>query len=48
LTNFTGIDDPYETPEHAELSLDTSQIPVEEAVERILQYLEMEGYLEIG
>ncbi len=48
LKNFTGIDDPYETPEHAELSLDTSQIPVEEAVERILQYLEMEGYLEMG
>ncbi len=48
LKNFTGIDDPYEAPEQAELILDTSKIPVDEAVERILQYLEMEGYLEMG
>jgi sulfate adenylyltransferase len=47
LKNFTGIDDPYETPEQAELTMNTTSIPVEEAVERIVQYLEMEGYLEI-
>lgn len=45
LTGFTGIDDPYEAPEHPELSLDTSTLSVEEGVARILAHLEHEGYL---
>jgi adenylylsulfate kinase len=36
LRNFTGIDDPYEVPEHPELTLDTRNIGVEECVTRVL------------
>ncbi len=39
ISNFTGIGDPYEIPEHPELSLDTSKIAVDEAVARILGLL---------
>jgi len=42
---FTGVSDPYEVPAHPELSLDTSQLTVDEAVQRILLTLEREGYL---
>lgn len=42
---FTGVSDPYEVPEHPELSLDTSQLTVDEAVQRILLKLEQEGFL---
>jgi adenylylsulfate kinase len=38
ITNFTGIDDPYETPERPELRLDTQALSVEECVERVLQH----------
>jgi adenylyl-sulfate kinase len=37
LTGFTGIDDPYEEPTDADLVIDTSQVPVAEAVARILE-----------
>lgn len=36
ITGFTGIDDPYEEPVDAELVIDTSDVPVEEAVARII------------
>ena len=36
LKNFTGIDDPYEIPEHPELTLDTRTLSVEQSVERVL------------
>ena len=39
ITNFTGIDDPYEPPENPEIEVDTTGITVNEAVERILEYL---------
>ena len=32
LTGFTGVDDPYETPEHAEIVVDTTDIEPEEGV----------------
>ncbi len=40
ITNFTGVDDPYEPPQNPELTLDTSQLSVEESVERILKILQ--------
>ncbi|NGP75913.1 adenylyl-sulfate kinase [Balneolaceae bacterium YR4-1] len=40
ITQFTGIDDPYEAPENPELEIDTTDITVDEAVERVIQYLE--------
>jgi adenylylsulfate kinase len=36
LRNFTGIDDPYEPPEHPELTLDTRNATVEECVGQVL------------
>lgn len=39
IPNFTGISSPYEIPEHPELTIDTSQSTVEEAVEQIQQAL---------
>lgn len=36
LTNFTGIDDPYEPPHHPELSIDTAQVSVDEAADRVM------------
>jgi adenylylsulfate kinase len=37
IKNFTGIDDPYETPENPELTLDTRALSVEECVVRVLE-----------
>lgn len=45
LPEFTGVSDPYEAPEHAELVIDTSQCDVEEAMVRVLAKLGEEGYL---
>jgi adenylylsulfate kinase len=36
LSNFTGIDDPYEIPERPELTLDTQTLSVEQSVARVL------------
>jgi sulfate adenylyltransferase len=46
IKGFTGIDDPYEAPEKAELVIDTTEITPDEAVQQILLYLEKEGYIE--
>jgi bifunctional enzyme CysN/CysC len=39
ITNFTGIDSPYEPPEAPELRIDTTQVSAEEAGERIVEEL---------
>jgi adenylylsulfate kinase len=39
ITQFTGIDDPYEAPETPDLDLDTSRCTVEEATRAILDKL---------
>ena len=36
LTAFTGISDPYEPPQQADIVLDTSRVSVEEAVARLM------------
>jgi bifunctional enzyme CysN/CysC len=45
LKNFTGIDSPYEPPEHAEIIVDTTTLSAEEAAEQIVQRLRDDGYL---
>ena len=45
LKNFTGIDSPYEAPEHPEMHLDTTRLSAEEAAEAIVQELERRGLL---
>src|SRR5688572_6257854 len=37
IRNFTGIDDPYEPPEHPELMLDTRALTVDQCVARVLE-----------
>ena len=39
VKNFTGISAPFEAPEHPALSLDTSRLPIEESVKRIIELL---------
>lgn len=39
LPHFTGIDSPYEAPERADLRLDTSELSVEQCVDRLLKLL---------
>jgi sulfate adenylyltransferase len=45
LPNFTGVSDPYEVPNDAEVAIDTTRLTAEEAAEEILIHLEREGYL---
>ena len=45
IPEFTGVSDPYEVPEHAEVTVDTTDLEVDEAIQRILLKLEHEGYL---
>lgn len=46
IKGFTGVDDPYEEPEHPELIVETDRETVEESVGRIFARLEDLGYLE--
>ncbi|KAM9994061.1 hypothetical protein ACTFIZ_012023 [Dictyostelium cf. discoideum] len=45
LKGFTGIDDPYETPENPELRIDTTHTSVKDAILLILNHLRTEGYI---
>ena len=45
LKGFTGIDDPYEAPEKAEIVIDTERTSAAEAATQILGHLERGGYL---
>ena len=39
IADFTGISSPYEEPEDAELVIDTTDVPVPDAVERVRRHL---------
>jgi bifunctional enzyme CysN/CysC len=43
LKNFTGVDSPYEPPEHPEIRLDTTALTPADAAERIVDWLELEA-----
>jgi sulfate adenylyltransferase len=45
IKGFTGIDDPYEAPEHAEIVLETVQHDPEANAGRILEYLASRGFI---
>ncbi len=45
IKGFTGIDDPYEAPRHAEIVLDTVNCAAEENAHRILDYLIGQGFI---
>ena len=46
ITGFTGVDDPYEAPEHPELVLDTLQETPQESLQKVLTRLMKLGYVE--
>ncbi|MDQ7085959.1 MAG: adenylyl-sulfate kinase [Sulfurovum sp.] len=39
LQNFSGVNDVYEEPKHAEIILDTERLSVEESTEMIIKYI---------
>lgn len=45
VPQFTGISDPYEVPDDAEVVIDTSDLSPEEAAHEIFLHLEREGYI---
>jgi len=45
VKGFTGIDDPYEAPINAEITIDTSKTDVFAAVDQIVAYLKEQGYV---
>jgi adenylylsulfate kinase len=46
LENFVGVDIPYEHPEDADLTIDTHELTVSEAAEKIIGFLSERGKLE--
>ena len=47
IKNFTGIDDPYEEPESAEVVIDTEQLSPDEAAQKIILKLEAMGLIAV-
>jgi len=45
IQHFTGVDDPYERPEHPDLRLQTGEEPPAASLRRILDLLSTRGYL---
>ena len=45
VKEFTGISDPYEAPDDAELAIDTAALTPDEAAQRIVLHLEKAGYV---
>ena len=45
LKGFTGIDDPYEAPEKAELVLDSDSKGIDELSNEVIAYLKSSGYI---
>jgi bifunctional enzyme CysN/CysC len=46
LKNFTGVDSPYEVPEHPEVRIDTTRLTANEATATILQALQAAGIID--
>jgi bifunctional enzyme CysN/CysC len=45
LPNFTGIDSPYEAPEHPDIHVDTTALAAEAAADAILDALRRAGVI---
>ena len=43
IKNFTGVSDPYEAPENAEVTVHTGSESIEDSASRILDYLVEQG-----
>tara|TARA_S200000501_G_scaffold367439_1_gene403759 strand:- start:97 stop:714 length:618 start_codon:yes stop_codon:yes gene_type:complete len=47
ISDFTGISSPYELPENPEILLETDNATVDESVQKILSYLEVNSILKL-
>jgi bifunctional enzyme CysN/CysC len=47
LTNFTGIDSPYEPPEHPEVRIDTTNVDVDAAADQVIDELRAMGVIRL-
>ncbi|KAJ9054672.1 Sulfate adenylyltransferase [Entomophthora muscae] len=47
VKNFTGVDDPFETPQNSQLSIDLSTTSTSQAVHEIVLLLEKDGYFDV-
>jgi sulfate adenylyltransferase len=45
IKGFTGVDDPYEAPKHAEVRIDTTELGPDEAAQEILLFLGQKKYI---
>ena len=45
IQNFTGVSDPYEEPQNAEVVVESDKQSAEESVQQILDYLESQGLI---
>jgi adenylylsulfate kinase len=48
IKEFTGVSDPYEVPEHAEIVVDTEVQEPEESAAQIIAYLEKRGLIPLA
>jgi sulfate adenylyltransferase len=48
IQHFTGISDPYEIPDDAELMIDTTSTTPQQAVRQILQHLQRESFVQLS
>ena len=48
IKNFTGIDSEYQEPKNPEIVVDTVTLTPEQSAEKIVAYLEENGYIEVG
>ena len=48
IKEFTGISDPYESPNDAEVVIDTRELTAEEAAQEIMLHLERQGFIGVN
>ncbi len=48
VKEFTGISDPYEVPQDAEVVIDTAELTPEEAAQEIILHLERQGFIGVS
>lgn len=48
IKHFTGVSDPYQTPEYPEIEIDTRAHTASEAVGSVVDYLVRDGFIELA
>ncbi len=48
IPNFTGISSPYEAPKNPEIHIENNNISIEEAAEKVINYLKKKGYINVN